>query len=804
MPAPLSEPTATAIPTHIFAEFPPCAGGGVQPFAILLVLSDDLTIAQFGANAPDPWNRPGRPLSAIFSPRSLESIRAAADASNPGPVVPEDLGLLALRNPGAVPFRGFFHRDGDGVAILELIPEGGGESASADRLIRRAAAAITPTSSIASYGREIVDPLRAITGYDRALLCQLGDDSEGLIVAESSRHGLPPVSGLRVHPASVAPRPIVAGLHRRVDVLADAEAPPVPLLPIEGAAPSLARSALSAQATPEYRAALAQLGVRAALVAPIFVSGEPWGFLACHHEGPRPPDPESIRLLETLASLVGAQAAVSDDRRGRDAEDRRRMEEQLRESESRYALAIAGSNDGIWEWHPATGTDYLSPRWKQLLGYAEDELLDHEDSFFSRLHPDDQDRVREEHRRHFIDRTPYRTELRLRHKDGGYRWFLASGQAEWDEEGNPIRMAGSIADITEARQARARLEEALRFNEKIISTSAVILYIYDPHSRRAWLLNRSLAASLGWDQADLEDKGWDFLTSRLHPGDAASRIKQEEFLRKGPDGTVAQAEWRLRADDGQWRWFLSRQTVLDRQEDGSPRTLLGMMLDVTERKRADEAVLASLEEKETLLREIHHRVKNNLAVIVGLLGMQARRAEDPASREVLRESRNRIHSMASVHEMLYQSRRFSAIDLAPYVQQLGGMLLSSYDITPGRIAFVADVAPVSLDLNTAIPFGLILNELISNALKHAFPDGRTGRIALSVAQEPSGMIALSASDDGVGVPEGLELRQSRSLGLRLVRSLTEQIGGTLTLESGEAGATFLIRFPARCEGARHQ
>jgi two-component sensor histidine kinase len=221
---------------------------------------------------------------------------------------------------------------------------------------------------------------------------------------------------------------------------------------------------------------------------------------------------------------------------------------------------------------------------------------------------------------------------------------------------------------------------------------------------------------------------------------------------------------------------------------------MSVMLDVTERKRAEERLRASLREKEALLQEIHHRVKNNLQIVSSLLALQAARSDEPVVQEFARENQNRVRSMALIHERLYRSADLAQIDLAAHVETLCVHLFRSYGADLGRIALHMDVARTSLDLDRAIPCGLIINELVSNALKYAFPGDRAGCVAVSVSAGADRCYTLLVQDDGVGLPPGLDVRQTASLGLWLVCSLTRQLGGDLSVESG-AGTTFRVRFP---------
>jgi two-component sensor histidine kinase len=230
-----------------------------------------------------------------------------------------------------------------------------------------------------------------------------------------------------------------------------------------------------------------------------------------------------------------------------------------------------------------------------------------------------------------------------------------------------------------------------------------------------------------------------------------------------------------------------------RDETGRIYRLAGVSDDITERKQALEQIKASLYEKDVLLKEIHHRVKNNLQVITSLLQLQSKYITDERARSIFQDSQNRIKSMALIHETLYQSNDLSRINSAEYVRKIIAHVQRSYRVNPEAVRIVARVDEVSLSIDKAVPCGLIINELLSNALKHAFPQERTGEVRVEFCAEGDAC-RVRVSDDGVGIPAGMEIEKTNSLGLKLVRTLTGQLGGELSVSNG-VGAAFEIVFP---------
>lgn len=245
-----------------------------------------------------------------------------------------------------------------------------------------------------------------------------------------------------------------------------------------------------------------------------------------------------------------------------------------------------------------------------------------------------------------------------------------------------------------------------------------------------------------------------------------------------PDGAVKYVEER-------WKVFMDAQ--------GKPQRAFGTCQDVSERRARDEALRSSLGEKEALLREVHHRVKNNLQVITSLLRLEAARTSADDARRVLKEMQGRIFSMALLHETLYRTGNFRRVDLAAYLSQLATQLFRSQNANPGAVRLVASLTPVEVELDQAIPCGLIVNELLANALKHGFRDGVTGEARLSLTVEHDKAVVV-VTDTGAGLATDFEARRQKSLGLQLAADLARQIQGEFRIGPGPV-ARFTATFP---------
>jgi two-component sensor histidine kinase len=249
--------------------------------------------------------------------------------------------------------------------------------------------------------------------------------------------------------------------------------------------------------------------------------------------------------------------------------------------------------------------------------------------------------------------------------------------------------------------------------------------------------------------------------------------------------------------------------------------VLSSVADITERKRAERdreqlmtqlqalntdlearvgertaALTASLREREVLLQEVHHRVKNNLQVISSLISMQVRKLEEGVSRDALAECQTRVQAIALIHEKLYQSKDYAHVPFSEYARSLAGNVFHASDLPNTGISLDLAIDDVALPVDEAIPCGLVLNELITNALKHAFKGRRTGTIRVELTKIADGRLRLAVKDDGVGLPRGFDVKTSESLGLQLVCTLSEQLEAELDV-NGKVGAAFQLTFPMR-------
>ncbi len=428
---------------------------------------------------------------------------------------------------------------------------------------------------------------------------------------------------------------------------------------------------------------------------------------------------------------------------------------------------------------------YANPAFETLTGYSTAELG--EEGIFH-LFPDHSEAAA--HLRSVLSgQAPgswYETEITTR--DAEKRW-VAVALAPLGDLPTPAFL-GTMRDLTDYKKR----EEALRQSElrykTVFEMAPDIIYIYDPDGP---VIDQNEAAYWMFGLSREEAVGQTGIMTQLPEEDQAgfAQIRQH---------TLRHGEWRgemrVKRDLGQSKEFFIMDSHVKVADIGGQQVVIAIARDITERKNMEEQLRQALREKEMLLREIHHRVKNNMQIISTLLRLQLRSAADHRTRALFRESQNRILSMAMIHEKLYQSEGLHRIDLKDYITDLAREVVTSFGDLAAGVTLTTAVDEIALGLDTAIPCGLIIIELLSNALKYAFPADRGGdrEIFIGLSSEAGGRYGLTVSDNGVGLPEEVEIPRLPSLGLRLVDDLARyQLDGELNF-SREKGTRVYVRF----------
>ena len=477
----------------------------------------------------------------------------------------------------------------------------------------------------------------------------------------------------------------------------------------------------------------------------------------------------------------------------RDIGSQKAVERSLRESEAKYRLLADNAHDLIFTLDPELRQTYVSPSVEKLRGIPVEQAL--RESLQDIMTPESYARVREAAAKHLpqglVDASQVeRMELELHRRDGSTVWVEAVVRPMLDASGIFRGIVGVARDNTERRLAEAERNRSQIFLSKLLDTIPDPVFVKDTQ-RQFVLVNEALCVFLGHSRQELlGKKDTDFLS--LEQAEAI-RVRDTHVFDTGEENV---AEEQLADSLGRLRVMVTKKALFS--DAGGQRFVVGVIRDVTEAKAREALLRGSLLEKEVLLKEVHHRVKNNLQIISSLLFLQKEGIADPAIQELFEESRHRISSMALVHEELYRSGDLGRVDLREYLERLAPKVVQSLR-GEKNLELSRQLASCLLPLDKAIPFGLLVNELLTNAVKHGFAGRDSGTIRVMTEVE-GGLLRAVISDDGVGLPEGFHPEATKSLGMQLVVQLTRQLRGALTFGS-EQGTVFRLSFPLTDDSA---
>jgi PAS domain S-box-containing protein len=516
---------------------------------------------------------------------------------------------------------------------------------------------------------------------------------------------------------------------------------------------------------------------------------------------------KGVRLLHTRKICIRGADGTTKFLLGisEDITERRRAEEALKKSRIQLAEAADLAHLVNWELDVATGIFTFDDRFYTLYGTTAEleggNQIPAEVYARKFVHPDDQYMVANEVNKAIQATDPgyvSQVEHRIIRRDGEIRHIVVRFGITKDANGRTIRTHGGNQDITDRKQ----MEDALRLEKDLWrgtfeSIPDYIAIIDADH--HVLQVNKAMADAL---KVSPDAAQGIFCYQAVHGTTGPPSYCPHEMMLK--DGKTHTTEVELPLLNG----YFSLTTSPLFKPDGTIFGSVHLAHDITERKKAEdllkhfneeleqkvkartEELNASLDEKVILLREVHHRVKNNLQILISLLNLQSRTFNDTQVIAALKESTQRIRAMSMVHEKLYSGSDLSHIDFISYLTTLAKSQVAFYQLEPGKVTLETTGENIMLDINTAIPLGLVMNELLSNSLKHAFPGDRKGTIRID-ARETEGRLEISISDDGVGLPEGFDYSTSPSLGLRLVHILIEQLSGTIEPKK-EKGTMFTI------------
>lgn len=484
-------------------------------------------------------------------------------------------------------------------------------------------------------------------------------------------------------------------------------------------------------------------------------------------------------VFDADGNLIGI-AGIS-----RDVTDEKLAEEKLKQSERDFRSLFENSTLGLYRTTPDGRILLANPTLIKMLGYSSFEELasrNLEQNGFEPSYP----------RRIFMDIMEKEGEVRgleaaWKRRDGSVIFVRESARAVKDENGRVLYYEGTVEDITEKKRAEMALAEQKELFKTVIDSAEDIVFVLDKNYELI-LFNQAAARTFGLTLEDIKAKS----LREFYPGESweeASRRFERVF-----SGEVIKDDVVIKFGDK--KIILNITEVPLRNEKGEIYAICGIARDLTRRVELEKALELSLREKEVLLREIHHRVKNNMQVISSMLNLQAHFLNKPEFTAVIRDCQNRIRSMALIHEHLYKFGQLSQINFGEYLNRLIIHLYNVHRVDQRRVELELDLKPVDIDISLAIPLGLISNELISNCFKHAFPGQRTGKVRVALEQVGTDGLRLEISDNGVGLPENINFDQSSTFGMQLVGILKDQLKADLKVET-TGGTKFILDIPLK-------
>jgi len=478
-----------------------------------------------------------------------------------------------------------------------------------------------------------------------------------------------------------------------------------------------------------------------------------------------------------------------------DVTARHRAEEALAESEKRYRLLFERNLAGVFRVAADGRILECNEALLRILGYdsaTEFLALTTSDVFY------DAEEERAAFERLFRERTLTNFDARLKRKDGTLVWALENVSLVEDEHGNPAFIEGTLFDITARKQAEHLVERLQRRTELILNSAGEGILGLDSDGRFTFV-NPAAARMLGFAPAELIGQEMHVLLHHARADGKECPPSQCSILGSLRDGTEQRGRgdlfWPRNGDS-----FPVEYISTPKMENGRLEGAVVVFRDITEAQRAQESIEASLREKEALLREIHHRVKNNLQIVSSLLKLNSRSLRDPAALHIFEDTQHRVKAMALVHETLYRSGDLAGINFSEYVPRLVEQLLHAYGLSRREVQVSLDVRSVVLPIDVAIPCALLLTELISNAAKHAFAVERRGELGIAFRPVEEQSWLLEVRNTG-GAPAAAEPApgQGSSFGLELVRLLTEQLDGSVRIERTPGFCVSMV-FPLAAAG----
>jgi PAS domain S-box-containing protein len=513
----------------------------------------------------------------------------------------------------------------------------------------------------------------------------------------------------------------------------------------------------------------ATAGARSIVVLPLLRDGHLRAMFYLSQDRPRAWTAYEMQLLEEVAARTWA------------AVEQVRLKDLMEQTAEEFHTLADGVPTLCWMANPDGDIYWYNRRWYEYTGTT---FADMQGWGWQSVHdPALLPAVLDRWHASIATGAPFEMTFPLRGADGVLRPFMTRVAPVFDADGHVKRWLGANVDVSEAMEretALRRSELALRKSEqrfRRVVENAPYAKVVVGNDGTIEIVNAQLEQTFGYQRSELLGKPIEMLLPARyrhgHPGLVSSFLSDAGARRMGAGRDI----YALRKDGSEFPAEIGLSPI--ETDDGV--VVLAAIADVSDRKEREARVMEAMQEKDILLREIHHRVKNNLQIVHSLLDLQSGQISDAAARDMLRVSWSRIRSMALIHQTLYASNDFAKIDFSQFLDSLIPILVESYGIDSSRVSVRVDADPVRLPIDAAVPCGLVVNELITNAFKHAFANRERGEIRVALTRLASNEAVLTVSDDGVGIPDHIDIASTSTLGLQLVSLLADQLGGSITL-----------------------
>ena len=458
--------------------------------------------------------------------------------------------------------------------------------------------------------------------------------------------------------------------------------------------------------------------------------------------------------------------------------------------EARYKKAQEVSQVGSWEYNVNTNSFWGSDEGKRLYGLDPDADDFSAEEVMKLVVDEDRETTSQAMVDLLENDKPYDITFDIIPKNSPRRRTIHSvAEVERDASGRPVRVTGVLQDITKRKAVEDAYKEANLRLASIMEGTHVGTWEWNVQTGET-VFNSIWAEMIGYSLEELEPMSvhtWEVL---IHPDDLrqSRALLNQHFEGKLPN---FHCECRMKHKDGHWVWVLDRGKVITWTEDGKPLMMYGTHTDITENKLAEEKIRELLADRELTLKEVHHRIKNNMNTIASLLSIQANSLKEPLAISALEDAKSRVKSMMVLYDKLFLASNSGKISLREYIPALLDEIIRNFP--NGRLVQVkTEIHEIIMDANTLQPLGIILNELVTNVMKYAFPERNNGTIHVSATKCESA-VQISVQDDGIGLPEYMDFDKSTGFGLQLVQSLTLQMKGEIRIIR-EEGTRFILGF----------